>query len=107
MRAVTRSASTSTPSPFLADTGTGLRYLWGEPAVRAVALGYFAIVACNGIDDVALVFGDAAGTNATTRNAPVNYTFSNRLTQRAVRSFVTQTNGSANGRSAIAGSKSK
>jgi CO/xanthine dehydrogenase Mo-binding subunit len=41
----------------------------------------------------------AAGTNATTRNAPVNYTFSNRLTQRAVRSFVTQTNGSANGTS--------
>ena len=41
---------------FLADARTGLRYLWGQPAVRAVALGYFAIVACNGIDDVALVF---------------------------------------------------
>jgi MFS family permease len=41
---------------FLADARTGLRYLWGEPTVRAVVLGYFAIVACNGIDDVALVF---------------------------------------------------
>jgi MFS family permease len=41
---------------FLADARTGLRYLWGERTVRAVALGYFAVVACNGIDDVALVF---------------------------------------------------
>jgi MFS family permease len=41
---------------FLADARTGLRYLWDEPTVRAVVLGYFAIVACNGIDDVALVF---------------------------------------------------
>jgi MFS family permease len=41
---------------FLADARAGLRYLWGEATVRAVALGYFAIVACNGIDDVALVF---------------------------------------------------
>ena len=41
---------------FLADARTGLRYLWGQPLVRAVALGYVAIVACNGIDDVALVF---------------------------------------------------
>jgi hypothetical protein len=41
---------------FLADARTGLRHLWGEPAVRAVALGHVAIVACNGIDDVALVF---------------------------------------------------
>lgn len=41
---------------FLGDARTGLRYLWGEPTVRAVVLGYFAIVACNGIDDVALVF---------------------------------------------------
>jgi MFS family permease len=41
---------------FLADAWAGLRYLRGEATVRAVALGYFAIVACNGIDDVALVF---------------------------------------------------
>jgi MFS family permease len=41
---------------FLADARAGLRYLGGAATVRAVALGYFAIVACNGIDDVALVF---------------------------------------------------
>ena len=41
---------------FLADAGAGLGYLWREPTVRAVTLGYVAIVACNGIDDVALVF---------------------------------------------------
>jgi MFS family permease len=41
---------------FLADARTGLRYVWGQPLVRAVVLGYVAIVACNGIDDVALVF---------------------------------------------------
>jgi MFS family permease len=40
---------------FLADTGAGLRYLWGEPTVRPVALGYFAVVACSGVDDVALM----------------------------------------------------
>ena len=41
---------------FLADARTGLRYLRGQATLRVVALGYFAIVACNGIDDVALVF---------------------------------------------------
>jgi MFS family permease len=41
---------------FLADAGAGLRYLWDNPTLRAVALGYFAVVACNGVDDVALVF---------------------------------------------------
>jgi MFS family permease len=41
---------------FLADAGAGLGYLWRQPTVRAVTLGYLAIVACNGIDDVALVF---------------------------------------------------
>jgi MFS family permease len=41
---------------FLADAGGGLRYVWAEPTVRVVTLGYVAIVACNGIDDVALVF---------------------------------------------------
>ena len=41
---------------FLADAAGGLRYLLGQAVVRAVALGYFAVVACTGIDDVALVF---------------------------------------------------
>jgi MFS family permease len=41
---------------FLADAAGGLRYLRGQAVVRVVALGYFAVVACTGIDDVALVF---------------------------------------------------
>ncbi len=41
---------------FLADVKAGVRYLATAPVVRAIALGYFAIVAFNGIDDVALVF---------------------------------------------------
>ena len=41
---------------FLADARAGLGYVWAEPTVRAVIGGYVAIVACNGIDDVALVF---------------------------------------------------
>ncbi len=53
---------------FLADTKAGLRYIWSTPMVRTIGLGFFAIVAFNGIDDVALVFlaidtfggGDAA-----------------------------------------------
>lgn len=53
---------------FLADTKAGLRYIWATPMVRTIGLGFFAIVAFNGIDDVALVFlatntlggGDAA-----------------------------------------------
>jgi MFS family permease len=43
-------------APFLAAARAGLRYLRGQATVRAVALGYFAVVACTGIDDVALVF---------------------------------------------------
>jgi MFS family permease len=41
---------------FLADTKAGLRYIWATPMVRTIGLGFFAIVAFNGIDDVALVF---------------------------------------------------
>jgi MFS family permease len=45
------------PRPsFLADAAGGLRYLRGQAVVRVVALGYVAVVACTGIDDVALVF---------------------------------------------------
>ena len=52
---------------FLADARSGLRYLRGEATLRAVTLGYFAIVACNGIDDVALVFlaTDTLGSGAS------------------------------------------
>jgi MFS family permease len=41
---------------FLADARAGLGYVRAKPTVRAVIGGYVAIVACNGIDDVALVF---------------------------------------------------
>ena len=41
---------------FLGDTGAGLGYIWSVPVVRTVGLGFFAVVAFNGIDDVALVF---------------------------------------------------
>jgi len=45
------------PRPsFLADAAGGLRYLRGQAVMRAVILGYVAVVACTGIDDVALVF---------------------------------------------------
>jgi MFS family permease len=44
------------PASFLADAGAGLRYLRGQPVLRAVVGGYVAVVACTGIDDVALVF---------------------------------------------------
>ncbi|HWD48188.1 MAG TPA: MFS transporter [Actinomycetota bacterium] len=44
------------PASFLADAGAGLRYLRGQPVLRVVVAGYVAVVACTGIDDVALVF---------------------------------------------------
>jgi MFS family permease len=40
---------------FLAGAREGLGYLWRVRPVRIIALGFFAVVACNGIDDVALV----------------------------------------------------
>jgi MFS family permease len=41
---------------FLGDARAGLGYIWSVPAVRIIGLGSFAVVAFNGIDDVALVF---------------------------------------------------
>jgi MFS family permease len=41
---------------FLGDAKAGLGYIWAVPVVRIVGLGFFAVVAFNGIDDVALVF---------------------------------------------------
>jgi MFS family permease len=40
---------------LLAGAREGLRFIWSTPAVRVIALGFCAVVACNGIDDVALV----------------------------------------------------
>lgn len=41
---------------FLDDVRAGLGYVWSVSVVRIVGLGFFAVVAFNGIDDVALVF---------------------------------------------------
>lgn len=41
---------------FWQDTTAGLHYIAATPLVRAIGFGFFAIVAFNGIDDVALVF---------------------------------------------------
>ena len=43
-------------SSFLDDVRAGLGYIWSVPVLRVVGLGFFAVVAFNGIDDVALVF---------------------------------------------------
>ncbi|MDQ3150636.1 MAG: MFS transporter [Actinomycetota bacterium] len=54
---LTRDSPTGTGrGTFLDDTVAGLRYIWATPMIRAIGLGFFAIVAFNGIDDVALVF---------------------------------------------------
>lgn len=41
---------------FWQDTTAGLRYITATSLVRAIGFGFFAVVAFNGIDDVALVF---------------------------------------------------
>jgi MFS family permease len=43
-------------STVLADALAGVRYLLTTPLIRAVVLGFIAVVAFNGVDDVALVF---------------------------------------------------
>ena len=43
-------------SSFISDAKAGLGYIWAVPVVRTVGLGFFAVVAFNGVDDVALVF---------------------------------------------------
>jgi len=54
--------------PLLRSARVGLRFIWARGPVRVIALGFCAVVACNAVDDVALVFlatdtfhaGDAA-----------------------------------------------
>ncbi|RZQ61189.1 MFS transporter [Amycolatopsis suaedae] len=41
---------------FLGDARAGIGYILSVPAVRAIAVGFCAVVAFNGVDDVALVF---------------------------------------------------
>lgn len=50
---ITRNGARTT---LLADARAGLRYVATAPLVRAVVLGFTAVVAFNGVDDVALVF---------------------------------------------------
>ena len=42
--------------PLLTGARAGLRHLWATPLLRPVALGFVLVVACTGVDDVALVF---------------------------------------------------
>jgi MFS family permease len=48
--------ASETPRTFLVDTRDGLAYIWRTRLVRVIALGFLAVVAFNGVDDVALVF---------------------------------------------------
>lgn len=41
---------------FLREAGEGLRFLWRLPAPRVLTVGFCAVVALNGVDDIALVF---------------------------------------------------
>lgn len=41
---------------LLSDTRAGLRHIAASPMLRAIGIGFFFVVACNGIDDVATVF---------------------------------------------------
>ncbi|MBB4904158.1 MFS transporter [Actinophytocola algeriensis] len=41
---------------LLGSAREGVRFMWSDKALRAIALGFCAVVACNGVDDVALVF---------------------------------------------------
>jgi len=58
----------STSDGLLGSARDGLRFMRSHKVVRVIALGFCAVVACNGVDDVALVFlahdtfgaGDAA-----------------------------------------------
>ena len=43
------------PPSLLQQARLGLGYIWTTPAVRVIALGFCAVVAFNGVDDVALV----------------------------------------------------
>lgn len=42
--------------PFLREAGDGLRFLWQLPSLRILTIGFCAVVALNGVDDIALVF---------------------------------------------------
>lgn len=43
------------PGSLLTDARIGLGYIWRTRTLRVIAIGSFAVVACTGIDDVALI----------------------------------------------------
>jgi len=43
------------PTTLLTEAREGLGYIWARPALRIITLGFCAVVAANGIDDVALL----------------------------------------------------
>ena len=49
-------AAGAAPTTVLGEAAEGLRYLWQHKVIRVVTLGFCAVVAFNGVDDVALVF---------------------------------------------------
>lgn len=51
-----RAATDRTRPALLTEVRTGLRYVLTTPLIRPLVLGFTAVVAFNGIDDVALVF---------------------------------------------------
>jgi MFS family permease len=53
---VTRQREFAMPASLLHDVRAGLSYVWRSRTVRAITVGYFGVVAFNGVDDVALVF---------------------------------------------------
>jgi MFS family permease len=56
MPQIRRSGEGAVSTSFLADARAGLAYMWRSRIVRAITLGYFGVVAFNGVDDVALLF---------------------------------------------------
>lgn len=61
------SAGEGVRNSFLDDVRAGLGYVWSVSVVRIVGLGFFAVVAFNGIDDVALVSSPGSRWGAATR----------------------------------------
>lgn len=54
--AVRRRTAVTAGAGLLGETVEGLRYIATTPLLRIIGLGFFVVVAFNGVDDVALVF---------------------------------------------------
>jgi MFS family permease len=70
-----RPADRAAAAPGLArQAAAGLRVLWRQRLLRAVSLGFLVVVACNGVDDVALVFLGRETLRATDAATSLLYT---------------------------------